>query len=96
MNKRTIRVQAAAFDAVEEATKAMRDVAQKSRPRHRWGSWYRAYVVAGAAAGVLAGIAIVWGLHYATVGSCKLAPGASRSTCSTLPGPPRPTRASRH
>lgn len=96
MNKRTVRVQAAAFDAVEQATKAMRDAAQKVTPSHRRRPWHHAYIVAGAAAGMLAGTAIVWGLHHATIGSCKLAPGASRSTCSTLPSPPKPARASRH
>jgi hypothetical protein len=96
MNKRTIRAQAAAFDAVEEATRAMRDAAQMATSGYRPRSWHHAHVVAGAAAGMLVGTAIVWGLHHATIGSCKLVPGASRSTCSALPSPPKPTRASRH
>jgi hypothetical protein len=104
MNKKSIRAQAAAFDAVGQATKAMRDAAQKATPRYPRRSWLKrhAYVVAAGTAGILVGTAIVWGLHHATfaaskpAGSCKVATGASRSTCSTSPSPPRPNRTSRH
>lgn len=97
MSKSSLREQAAAFDAVGHATKAMRDAAQQAAryPRRSWLKRHT-YVVAGGIAGILAGCAIVWGLHYATVAACKVAPGASRSACWTFASPPKTIRDSRH